>query len=46
MLTRSSILANGIEAITEVDTVGDLSDNQMGGAWFREQAAIERKKEE
>jgi hypothetical protein len=39
MLTRSSILANGIEALTEVDAVGDLSDNQMGGAWFREQAA-------
>lgn len=46
MLTRSSILASGIEELTEVDAVGDLSDNQMGAAWFREQAAIERKKEE
>ena len=39
MLTRQLVLSQGIEAITEVDTIDDLSDGRLGDSWIRAQVA-------
>lgn len=39
MITKEEILAEGLEALTEVDTVMDLSDEMAGMSWFETQVA-------
>lgn len=38
MFTKEAILAEGLEALTEVDTAADLSVSKTAHSWFREQA--------
>ena len=39
IFTKETILAEGIEAITEVDAADDISDGRIGQSWFEAQAA-------